>query len=78
MSLISPNFDVLSIIFPQFWPGAFSQIAGKSPESVKINKNSESKIVNIFIPISFNIHFGCSKNSLIETVLLSNLNICLN
>ena len=25
MSLISPNFDVKSIIFSQFWPGAFSQ-----------------------------------------------------
>ena len=25
MSLISPNFDVKLIFFPQFWPGAFSQ-----------------------------------------------------
>ena len=32
MLLISPNFDVKSIIFSQFWPGAFSQIAGKSPD----------------------------------------------
>ena len=31
MSLISPNFVVKSIIFSQFWPGAFSKIAGKSP-----------------------------------------------
>ena len=31
MSLISPNFDVKSIIFSQFWPGAFPKIAGKSP-----------------------------------------------
>ena len=28
---ISPNFDVKSIIFSQFWPGAFLKIAGKSP-----------------------------------------------
>ena len=25
MPLISPNFDVKSIIFSQFWPGAFPQ-----------------------------------------------------
>ena len=31
MSLISPNFDVKSIIFPQFWPGAFSQNCSKKP-----------------------------------------------
>ena len=28
---------------------------------VQINKIFERKIVNIFIPISFNIYFGCSK-----------------
>ena len=28
---------------------------------VKINKIFESKIVNIFLPISFSICFGCSK-----------------
>ena len=27
----------------------------------KGNKNFERKIVNIFLPISFNICFGCSK-----------------
>ena len=32
MSLISPKFDVKSIIFSQFWPGAFPKIAGKSPD----------------------------------------------
>ena len=31
MSLISPNFDVKSIIFSQFWPGSFPKIAGNSP-----------------------------------------------
>ena len=31
MSLISPNFDVKSIIFSQFWPGAFSQNCWKRP-----------------------------------------------
>ena len=33
-------------------------------------------IVNIFLPISFNICFGFSKEPLIETVLLSTHNIC--
>ena len=33
MSLISPNFDVKSIIFPQFWPGAFSENCWKNPSS---------------------------------------------
>ena len=28
---------------------------------VKINKNFEGKIVNIFLPINFNISYGCSK-----------------
>ena len=28
---------------------------------VKINKIFECKIINIFLPISFNICFGCSK-----------------
>ena len=31
MSLISPNFDIKSIIFFQFWPGAFSQNCWKRP-----------------------------------------------
>ena len=40
-------------------------------------KNSERKIVNIFLSISLNICFGFSKEqSLIETVLLSTHNIC--
>ena len=32
MSLISPKLDVKLIIFSQFWTGAFSQNAGKSPD----------------------------------------------
>ena len=31
MSLISPNFDVKSIFFSQFWPGAFSRKCWKRP-----------------------------------------------
>ena len=31
MSLISPNFDVKSIIFSQFWPEAFSKNCWKKP-----------------------------------------------
>ena len=31
MSLISPNFDVKWIIFPNFGQGVFPKIAGKSP-----------------------------------------------
>ena len=31
MSLISPNFAVKSIIFPNFGQGSFPKIAGKSP-----------------------------------------------
>ena len=44
---------------------------------VKIYKKNLCKIVNTFLPISFSIHFGCSKKPrLIETVLLSTHNIC--
>ena len=39
-------------------------------------QKNEHKIVNIFLPISFNICFGCSKKRLIGTVLLSTHNIC--
>ena len=31
MSLISPNFDVKSVIFPDFGQGPFPKTAGKSP-----------------------------------------------
>ena len=40
-----------------------------------MNKICKSTIVNIFLPISLSIRFGCSKNHLIETVL-STHNIC--
>ena len=43
---------------------------------IYINKNFQFKNVNIFLPISFNICFECSKEPLIETVLLSTHNIC--
>ena len=43
---------------------------------VEINKTFQRKIVNIFLPIKFNICFGGQKNRLIETVLLSTHNIC--
>ena len=36
MSLISPNFDVKSIIFPNFGQGPFPKIAGKSPDVTKM------------------------------------------
>ena len=42
----------------------------------RVNKKLRRKIVSIFLPISFNICFGCSKNHLIEMVLLSTHNIC--
>ena len=32
MSLISPNFDVKLIFFPNFGQGPFSKIAGKGPD----------------------------------------------
>ena len=37
MSLISPNFDVKSIIFPNFGQGPFHKIAGKSPDGPIFN-----------------------------------------
>ena len=44
---------------------------------VYMNKIFNGKIVNIFLPISFNICFlGAQKNCLIETVLLRTHNIC--
>ena len=37
---------------------------------------SQCKIINVFLPFNFNICFGCSKNRLIETVLLSTHKVC--
>ena len=34
MLLISPNFAVKSIIYPNFGQGPFTKIAGKSPDMV--------------------------------------------
>ena len=42
----------------------------------QLSKKKKLKIVIIFLSISLNMCFGCSKNSLIETVLLSTHNIC--
>ena len=36
----------------------------------------ERKIVNIFLPVSFEIYLGLQMNCLIETDLLSTHNIC--
>ena len=43
----------------------------------KISIAFECKIVDNFLPISFDICFGGSKDHLIEMVLLSTHNICL-
>ena len=45
--------------------------------NIKINKNFEHKIVNTFLPISFNICFGCSKEPPHLDVFLSTHSICL-
>ena len=45
-------------------------------QKLDINKIFKCKIVNIFLPISFNIVLGAQKSRLIETVLLSTHNIC--
>ena len=41
--------------------GAASKVMGHSRSKVKVDKIFERKIVNIFLPMSFNICFGCSK-----------------
>ena len=46
--------------------------------SIIVNKNFERKIVNIFLPIRLTYVLGAQKNRLIETVLLSTHNICLD
>ena len=43
MSLISVNFDVKSIIFSKFWPGAFSQNFRKKPW--KLTEKNKNKIL---------------------------------
>ena len=55
MSLISPNFDVKSIIFSQFWPGAFSQIAvvDKHGDCLMGHLLFATKIVNMLKTVCF-------------------------
>ena len=47
MSMISPNFDVKSIIFFQFLPGAFSQNCWKKP-CIPMDFNKAKKINKCF------------------------------
>ena len=55
-----------------------SLLIGRNLIGLDKQKKFQRKIVNIFLPISFNICFGCGaqKNRLIEMVLLSTHNIC--
>ena len=60
MSLISPNFDVKLIIFPNFGQGPFPKIAGKGPvQDERFGKNYSSfldftrnyeRMSRIFVP----------------------------
>ena len=48
-SLFSPNFDVKSIIFPNFGQGPFPKIAGKSPvmgDDVGLRKVRNQILIN--------------------------------
>ena len=57
----------LDVLFPFFF----------NNDNVLRYKKFEGKIVSIFIPISFNVCFGCSKKKrLIKTVLLNTHIIC--
>ena len=74
MPLISPNFDVKSIIFPQFRPVAFSQNCWEKPW--KNSKNFDE------MPNSVAFHFGSAllaKTKLIlrerNTILIENYNL---
>ena len=50
--------------------------SGLSSWCILINKTFQCKIVNISLPINFNICLGAQKNRLIETLVLSTHNIC--
>ena len=52
-------------------PITFNPVISKGLDNRKIQR----KIVNIYLPINFNV-LGAQKNRLIETVLLSSHNIC--
>ena len=55
----------------------FNQQSADAPISTGLdNKIFECKIVDIFLPISFNMFWMLKKNRLIETVLLSTHIIC--
>ena len=49
-----------------------------SSHIIEIRKFYVRKIVNIFLPINLNVCLGAQKNRLIETVLLSTHNICVD
>ena len=54
MSLISPNFDVKSISFSQFWPGAFSQNCWKKPRPTSTDKLSPVNLLSTINRGSYN------------------------
>ena len=62
MSLISPNFDVKSIIFPQFLPEAFPQIAGKSPGRDKIHTGGTAMGAASQLPGGVHVAGYCTHN----------------
>ena len=66
MSLISPDFDVKSIIFSQCWPGAFSQNCWKEPCAFYGISNLSTLFVNVL--------FGTLNMGKLIPLLL--LNIC--
>ena len=50
--------------------------SGELMREVKINKNFQRKIANIFLPIFLAYVLGAQKNCLDEMILLSTHNIC--
>ena len=65
-----PRSSIVKSVFDSHLPGVCMLIIGQNKQ------NSEGKIVNSFLQISFHRYSGAQKNHLIATVLLTTHSIC--
>ena len=75
MKYPSTDWDPVRLKHIQLLEQVHSQATRYVSQVINKNKN-QRKIVNIFLPINFNIRFGCPKEPSFQTVLLSTHNIC--
>ena len=73
MSLISPNFDVNSVIFSQFWLGAFSQNCWKKPCKYQSQKQTQQVNSENLHPPTLNVCLLYLEGFVFQNILILQL-----